>query len=176
MDQNIYQNISQPLFGQAPQQVNQPQQTQIGQGRTLEEELNAHREKWTSEITSMNELMKTLPKVDELLGTIYAKRQDAVDYYHSMNNVILKQMREYKKMSNDMFNNIKVNGYNGLRMPNDTAITRCVESELMDKKSVIDLLTNHNNYIKETITTIDNLIYGINQKIKLGEILNSLKF
>ena len=154
--------------------IQQPQQPQ--QPETLEQKLIHHRENWTNEIKELNEKMKTLPKLDELLTIIYAKRQDAVDYYHSMNNVILKQMREYKKMSNDMFNNIKVNGYNGLRMPNDTAITRCVESELMDKKSVIDLLTNHNNYIKETITTIDNLIYGINQKIKLGEILNSLKF
>jgi hypothetical protein len=173
MDQNIQQPVSQPLFGQTPQQATT---TQVGQGKTLEEELIAHREKWTAEITAMNELMKTIPKVDELLGTIYAKRQEAVDYYHSMNNVILKQMREYKKLSNDMFNNIKVNGYNGLRMPNDTAISRCVETELMDKKAVIDLLTNHNNFIKETKDTIDNLIYGINQKIKVAEMLNGLKF
>lgn len=173
MDNTAQQISSQSLFGQTTTNIQQSQQPQQ---KTLEEELISHREKWTAEITSMNDLMKTLPKVDELLGMIYAKRQDAVDYYHSMNNVILKQMREYKKSSNDMFNNIKVNGYNGLRMPNDSAIMRCVESELADKKSVIDLLTNHNNYIKETITTIDNLIYGINQKIKLGEMLNGVKF
>lgn len=143
---------------------------------TLEEQLNEHRNKWTNEITSLNEMMKTLPKVNDLLGIVYMKRQEAVDYYHSMNTVILKQMREYKRQSLNMFNTIKISGYNGVRLPNDSAIQKVVEIELIDEKSIIDLLTNHNNFIKESIATIDNLIYGINQKIKLGEILNGLKF
>lgn len=143
---------------------------------TLEEQLNEHRNKWTNEITSLNEMMKTLPKVNDLLSIVYMKRQEAVDYYHSMNTVILKQMREYKRQSLNMFNTIKISGYNGVRLPNDSAIQKVVEVELIDEKSIIDLLTNHNNFIKESIATIDNLIYGINQKIKLGEILNGLKF
>lgn len=153
------------------QQTNNQQQP-----LTLEEQLNEHRNKWTNEITSLNEMMKTLPKVNDLLGIVYMKRQEAVDYYHSMNTVILKQMREYKRQSLNMFNTIKISGYNGVRLPNDSAIQKVVEVELIDEKSIIDLLTNHNNFIKESIATIDNLIYGINQKIKLGEILNGLKF
>lgn len=153
------------------QQTNNQQQP-----LTLEEQLNEHRNKWTNEITSLNEMMKTLPKVNDLLGIVYMKRQEAVDYYHSMNTVILKQMREYKRQSLNMFNTIKISGYNGVRLPNDSAIQKVVEVELIDEKSIIDLLTNHNNFIKESIATIDNLIYGINQKIKLGEILNGIKF
>lgn len=156
---------------------NNTQQANIQQQPlTLEEQLNEHRNKWTNEITSLNEMMKTLPKVNDLLGIVYMKRQEAVDYYHSMNTVILKQMREYKRQSLNMFNTIKISGYNGVRLPNDSAIQKVVEVELIDEKSIIDLLTNHNNFIKESIATIDNLIYGINQKIKLGEILNGLKF
>lgn len=155
---------------------NNHQTTTQQQPLTLEEQLNEHRNKWTNEITSLNEMMKTLPKVNDLLGIVYMKRQEAVDYYHSMNTVILKQMREYKRQSLNMFNTIKISGYNGVRLPNDSAIQKVVEVELIDEKSIIDLLTNHNNFIKESIATIDNLIYGINQKIKLGEILNGLKF
>lgn len=158
-----------------PNNNNQQTNTQQ-QPLTLEEQLNEHRNKWTTEITSLNEMMKTLPKVNDLLGIVYMKRQEAVDYYHSMNTVILKQMREYKRQSLNMFNTIKISGYNGVRLPNDSAIQKVVEVELIDEKSIIDLLTNHNNFIKESIATIDNLIYGINQKIKLGEILNGLKF
>lgn len=158
-----------------PNNNNQQTNTQQ-QPLTLEEQLNEHRNKWTTEITSLNEMMKTLPKVNDLLGIVYMKRQEAVDYYHSMNTVILKQMREYKRQSLNMFNTIKISGYNGVRLLNDSAIQKVVEVELIDEKSIIDLLTNHNNFIKESIATIDNLIYGINQKIKLGEILNGLKF
>ena len=158
-----------------PNNNNQQTNTQQ-QPLTLEEQLNEHRNKWTTEITSLNEMMKTLPKVNDLLGIVYMKRQEAVDYYHSMNTVILKQMREYKRQSLNMFNTIKISGYNGVRLPNDSAIQKVVEVELIDEKSIIDLLTNHNNFIKESIATIDNLIYGINQKMELGEILNGLKF
>lgn len=146
-----------------PNNNNQQTNTQQ-QPLTLEEQLNEHRNKWTTEITSLNEMMKTLPKVNDLLGIVYMKRQEAVDYYHSMNTVILKQMREYKRQSLNMFNTIKISGYNGVRLPNDSAIQKVVEVELIDEKSIIDLLTNHNNFIKESIATIDNLIYGINQK------------
>ena len=170
---------STPKHSAVPSPVlpNNNQQTKTQQQPlTLEEQLNEHRNKWTTEITSLNEMMKTLPKVNDLLGIVYMKRQEAVDYYHSMNTVILKQMREYKRQSLNMFNTIKISGYNGVRLPNDSAIQKVVEVELIDEKSIIDLLTNHNNFIKESIATIDNLIYGINQKIKLGEILNGLKF
>ena len=159
-----------------PNNSNNTQTNTQQQPLTLEEQLNEHRNKWTNEITSLNEMMKTLPKVNDLLGIVYMKRQEAVDYYHSMNTVILKQMREYKRQSLNMFNTIKISGYNGVRLPNDSAIQKVVEVELIDEKSIIDLLTNHNNFIKESIATIDNLIYGINQKIKLGEILNGIKF
>lgn len=163
--------VPSPVLPNNNQQTNTQQQP-----LTLEEQLNEHRNKWTNEITSLNEMMKTLPKVNDLLCIVYMKRQEAVDYYHSMNTVILKQMREYKRQSLNMFNTIKISGYNGVRLPNDSAIQKVVEVELIDEKSIIDLLTNHNNFIKESIATIDNLIYGINQKIKLGEILNGLKF
>jgi hypothetical protein len=163
--------VPSPVLPNNNQQTNTQQQP-----LTLEEQLNEHRNKWTNEITSLNEMMKTLPKVNDLLGIVYMKRQEAVDYYHSMNTVILKQMREYKRQSLNMFNTIKISGYNGVRLPNDSAIQKVVEVELIDEKSIIDLLTNHNNFIKESIATIDNLIYGINQKIKLGEILNGIKF
>ena len=165
------QTTQQPVQQQPTQQQGtQPQQP------TLEDKLNEDRNKWTNEITSLNEMMRTLPKVNDLLSIIYMKRQEAVDYYHSMNTVILKQLRVYKQQSLDMSNKIKLQGYNGVRIPNDSGIQKIVEANLADEKSIIDLLTNHNNFIKETISTIDNLIYGINQKIKLGEILNGLKF
>ena len=174
---NIVGNTSNNSSVPSPVLPNNNQQTNTQQQPlTLEEQLNEHRNKWTNEITSLNEMMKTLPKVNDLLGIVYMKRQEAVDYYHSMNTVILKQMREYKRQSLNMFNTIKISGYNGVRLPNDSAIQKVVEVELIDEKSIIDLLTNHNNFIKESIATIDNLIYGINQKIKLGEILNGLKF
>ena len=156
-------------------QTNNVQKQQQNQVPTLEENLKHLQEKWTNEIAEMNAQMKSLQKLDDLLGVIYTKRQEAVDYYHGINTVILKQSKEYKIAYNQMVATIRMNGLNGIRLQ-EAAIQRHVEGELIDKKSGIEQLSNHNNFIKETIQTIDNMIYGINQKIKLAEILNGLKF
>ncbi len=142
----------------------------------LDDTLAAQRETWTNEIAELNEKMKTVPKLDELLNSVYIKRQKAVDFYYAMNGIIIKNTKEYKKLYNDMFNTIKVNGFNGIRFSSDQAITRQIECELQDRKEIIDLLMNHNNFIKETIQTIDNIIYGINQKVKITELINGIKF
>ena len=75
-----------------------------------------------------------------------------------------------------MFNNIKINGYNGMRFTTDQSIARQVEVDLQDKKELIDLLVSQNAFIKETISTIDNIIYAIKDKIKIKEMLNGMKF
>lgn len=166
IDENInIENNSQTTTEQAQQQ-----QAQL----PIDETLNAQRAFWVEEITNLSEGLKTMSKLDEMLNTVYIKRQKAVDFYYAMNSVILKQTREYKTLYNNAFNAIKVNGYNGLRFSSDQAIARQVENDLQDKKEVIDLLTNHNNFMKETIQTIDNIIYGINQKVKIHALLNGI--
>lgn len=150
-------------------QAQQPQQS-------VDEILTEQRAKWTKEIDDLNASMASLVKVDELMNTVYSKRQAAVDYYYAMNNVILKQSKEYKASFNKMFNEIKINGFNGMRFTSDQAIQRQVEVELQDKKELIDLLVSQNAFIKETIATIDNIIYAIKDKIKIKEMLNGMKF
>lgn len=161
------------------QQINsiQPQMAQQAPPvLTLEEQLKKLQDKWTSEITDLNNMMKTVQKLDELLNIIYTKRQEAVDYYHGINTVILKQSKDYKVAYNSIINRVRQTGLNGVRVQNESALNKIAENELIDKKESIDLLANHNSFIKETIQTIDNMIYGINQKVKIAEMLNGIKF
>lgn len=165
------------INGAQPEFTNTPNVDQTGQTqKSLDETLAAHREQWVKDITELNEMMKNLPKLDELMNIVYSTRQKAVDYYFGMNNVILNRTKLYKKRYSDMFNSIKINGLNGMRFTTDQSISRVVEAELGQEKEMIDILTNHNKYMESTIETIDNIIYGINQKIKIHEILNGLKF
>ena len=63
-----------------------------------------------------------------------------------------------------------------MRFTTDQSIARQVEVDLQDKKELIDLLVSQNAFIKETISTIDNIIYAIKDKIKIKEMLNGMKF
>jgi len=155
---------------------NNQTQPQVQQNQSIDEMLTEQRAKWTKEIEDLNASMSSLVKVDELMNTVYSKRQAAVDYYYAMNNVILKQSKEYKASFNKMFNEIKINGFNGMRFSSDQGIQRQVEVELQEKKELIDLLVSQNGFIKETLSTIDNIIYAIKDKIKIKEMLNGMKF
>lgn len=165
---------SQPVIGaSAPQPVNNTQQS--ANQPTLEDRLKKYQDKWTEEIAELNGMMKSLQKLDELLNIVYTKRQEAIDYYYAMNTVILKQTKDYKFTFNNIVTRIRTSGYNGVRIQNDNSINKIAENELIDKKESIDLLVNHNAFIKDTIQTIDNMIYGINQKVKIIEMDRGLR-
>lgn len=67
-------------------------------------------------------------------------------------------------------------GSSGIRYTNESAINLQIESQLSAEKESVDLLDNFCKYMKDTISTIDNIIYGINNKIKVFEMMNGLKF
>jgi hypothetical protein len=163
-------NTNQPIYS------NQVQTQQPQQSTGLEDQLKKLQDKWTTEIADLNAMMKGIHKLDELLNIIYTKRQEAVDYYHGINTVIIKQTKDYKSEFNNIVNRVRMGGQNGVRIQNENALNKIAENELIDKKMSIELLANHNNFIKETIQTIDNMIYGINQKVKIAEMMNGIKF
>lgn len=141
---------------------------------TLDDKLIAMQNDWTNDIQQLNEKMKSIPKLNELLSEIYTKRQNAVDLYFGMMKVLAAQTRIYKAKYATIYNNIKC-GQNNIRYTNETSLNIQVESQISDEKAVIDMLTNFTGYMKETIQTIDNMIYGINNKIKVHELINGLK-
>ena len=143
--------------------------------KSLEQSLANLQDKWTEEIRMLNEKLKNLNTLDELLTYVYSKRQDAVDLYYGTYKVLAAQTRDYKVKAATLYNNIKA-GKNGLRYSNENSISLQIEANLYNEKANLDLLTNFTNFMKDTIQTIDNIIYGINSKIKIYEMINGLKF
>lgn len=145
------------------------------QNISLEEQLVKLQDKWNDNIKELNDKMKDINSLNELLNTVYSKRQDAIDLYYGTMKVLSVRTRDYKCKASNIYNSLK-SGQAGLRYTNESAIATQIESKLISEKETIDLLTNFTNYMKETIQTIDNIIYGINNKIKLYEMINGLKF
>lgn len=141
---------------------------------TTEDKLKSIQEKWVKIISDLNMKMKDLPGIDSLLNEIYSRRQDLCDYMFSVLNILGKLTRRYKTKYAERYNYYKL-GKNGLRYNNDSAITIQIEAELEEDKSNISMLSNNIDFCKETLKTIDNMIYGVNQKIKIYELINSIK-
>lgn len=150
-------------------------QTSGSNNQSLEVSLSNLQDKWTDIIKQLNEQMKTLPELDTMMNEVYMKRQEALDLYYGTMKIQSARTRDYKNKAAIIYNALK-GGQNGLRYTNEAAITMQIEAKLSAEKECIDLLSNFTNFMKETVQTIDNIIYGINAKIKIYEMINGLKF
>lgn len=144
------------------------------QQETLQEKLHKIQIKWNDIIAELNGKFQNLVDVDNLLNTIYTKRQDLVDYYYSILNIYGKLMQKYKVDSAAIYNKLKM-GSNNIRYTNETSLNNQIEAALAEQKNQIILFENHLDFCKETLKSIDNMIYGISQKIRLFELINGIK-
>lgn len=149
--------------------------TQQSQPATMSEKLIALRQQWTAEVDEMNRGLKDIVSTEHLLNQIYTKRQKAVDLYYGTYGVYNAQLRLYKYQYAQIYNNLKT-GQNNIRYTNETSINIQIESQLSQQKEIIDDLKNFCDFVWETVKTIDNLIFGIRQKVEIAKIQNGLKF
>lgn len=150
------------------------QSNNIQQEQTLEDKLKSIQVKWNDTITQLNSKFNNLVELDNLLNVIYSKRQDLVDYYYSILNLYAKLSQKYKVDAAAIYNKLKL-GSNNIRYTNEASINNQIEAALSEQKSQISLFENHLDFCKETLKSIDNMIYGINQKIRLFELINDVK-
>lgn len=143
------------------------------QQQTLEGYISNQQEKWNNVISDLSEGMKNFNTLPELQNIVYSKRQDAVDYYYSLLAKISLLSRDFKKAYADQYNYYKVSAQ--IRYSTDTAINAQIDSDLRDKKYQIDILSNHAKYVQETVKSIDGLIFAINNRIKIEEMIRGIK-
>lgn len=154
------------------QQENVQQQQTQSNASSLENKLIQLREEWENEIETMNEEMKTLPKLNDLLNVIYTKRQKLVDLYYGTMGVLKKQVRIYTVKQAELYNQLKTNAQ--IRYT-ETALANQIDAQLIQQKEIIEILKTFTDFVYETMRTLDNMIYGVNNKIKIHELMNGLK-
>lgn len=157
-------------------QGNTNAQQQPQQNGTLDEFFLKEQQTWVDDIKTLNEKMKDLPKLYELLNEIYETRQVCVAQHSKINLMLLQKTTEFKAKYNYAFNNYKLNGAsNGMRFSSDSAIQRQIEVDLQVEASMIEVIKNHRDYLEKTIESIDAMRYGIPQKVRIYEIMNGIK-
>lgn len=143
------------------------------QTTTLEDYIADHQEKWNKIIAELNQRMKTIPDMVDLVNVVYAKRQDAVEYYYSLLNKIAPLTKTYNQRYAAEYNNLKVNAQ--IRYTTEAAINAQIMSNLADLIYTKDILDAHVRFMADTIKSIDNLIFGINHRIRLEEFIEGVK-
>lgn len=140
---------------------------------TLEDYISTHQKTWSALVTELNSKMKKFADLPDLQNVVYAKRQDALDYYFILLGKISSLVKDYKSKYAAKYNYYKVSSQ--IRYSSDAAINAQIDSDLGQEKYNIELLDNHAKYMQETIKTIDSIIYGINNRIRVEELISGLK-
>lgn len=140
---------------------------------TLEDYIILHQQQWASVISEMNSKIKNFADLIDLQNVIFAKRQDALDYYFGILSKVSNLSREYKVKYSQKYNYYKTQAQ--IRYSSEAAINVQIDSDLKDEKYQIELLDQHTKYMLETIKTIDSLIFAINNRIKIEELINQVK-
>lgn len=140
---------------------------------TLEDYLLSHQQKWSNIVSDMNTKMKNFGDLIDLQNVIYAKRQDAIDYYFGMLSKVSGLSREYKLKYSQKYNFYKTQAQ--IRYSSESSINAQIDSDLKEEKYQIELLEQHAKYMAETVKTIDNMIYGINNRIRIEELIKNFK-
>ena len=117
--------------------------------------------------------MKNFADLPDLQNVIYSRRQDALDYYFGLLSKISYLSREYKFKYSQKYNYYKVQSQ--IRYSTEAAINAQIDADLKDDKYQIELLDQHAKYMLETIKTIDSIIYAINNRIRIEELINQVK-
>lgn len=142
------------------------------QPMSFSERLISIKQEWTTEIEKLNEEMKSLPSLNDMLNVIYTRRQKIVDLYYGTMTVLRKQTRTYTQSYANIYNQLKLNSQ--IRYT-ETVLATQVEAQLIDQKAIIDDLKVFTDFLYDTMKTLDNMIYGVNNKIRIYELMNGLK-
>lgn len=149
------------------------QEQPANQPATLEDYITLHQQQWSTIVSDMNTKMKNFADLPDLQNIVYSKRQDALDYYYALLSKISSLSKNYKEEYAKRYNYYKTTA--NIRYSSDSAINAQIASDLREQVYQIELLENHSKYMLETIKTIDSIIYAINNRIRIEELINQIK-
>ena len=140
----------------------------------VEQKFDERRNYWFTWIQDMNESLRKTETIVNLQATIFTKRQEALENYHSLSATLAKRVKIYKEKSANLYKEIRLmktaQGASTFMFTNEGAIREQIDATLSDEKYLIDIMESHLSYLDNTIKTIDGIIFAISNRIKLEEI------
>lgn len=137
---------------------------------SLEEFVAQKQKEWNDIIKNLNDKFKTIPELQKMMNEIYTVRQNCQDVYRSMLTKCAKLSKEYKKEYARLYNEHLVSSQ--IRYKSEAAINAQIAAQMADFKYTMDIMESYTNYLAETMKTIDNIIYGINNRLRLEEFIH----
>jgi hypothetical protein len=139
-----------------------PSSESVGYVERFEQERND----WTEDVRGISSRFKNIDDMVDVQVDLYSKRQLGVEYMHQL-MVLQSRLKktwiaEYKK------------AYDALILDQDYRYSekerqRIAEEKTSASKLKLDILQSHVDFFRETIKTIDNMIFGVKHRLEIED-------
>jgi hypothetical protein len=130
------------------------------------------RDEWTKSIKNISSRFKKVEDMDQVQIDLYSSRQDIVEYMYRLGaiqaNVRKRWMSAYKKAYDDL-------SMNQDYRYTDREKSKFAEEQTGELKTQLDIFQNHIDFFKESIKTIDNMVFGVKHRIEIEDFKRGVK-
>ena len=134
---------------------------------TIEQRFQRERGEWTAKITGHATSLKNIKNFTDVQVGVYSDRQILVEYIHNLiastfklNSLLLEaRAKAIKKLSEDSDFRFEKTDKKDL-----------IEWEVDALKTRKEVITTHIGFLNESTKTIDNIIWGLKDRIKFEEL------
>jgi hypothetical protein len=135
---------------------------------TLEERFSKERKEWSEKTAKFSLQLKKIFDIPDLMTELYTERQRASEYYHYLLSLLIKLNKKYRRQYAEKYDYYSFTAQ--FRYPTEIAKNNRILvdlAEIVEKREMLEL---HSKFMDKTLSTLDNIIYAISNRIKIEEI------
>lgn len=150
---------------------NSQEKTQASSDKPFSEKFADERIEWTDKVKSMSIRFKKVEELVDVQVDLYTSRQIAIEYQYRLIGIhtkLKKNILEAWKKAYDDLENADIRY-------NDKERTRLAEAATSGTKINADIVSNHIEFFRETVKTIDSMIFGVKHRIEIENFRAGMK-
>lgn len=144
--------------------VELPQGSSEKKEKTFVEKFTDERETWRITVKEIATRFRNVEGLAEVQVDLYSRRQEAVEYQFKLIGIANKLKKAYAVEYRAAFD---LAGKNEDLRYSEKEKVKAAESATAETKYKLDSVSSQIDYFRETIKTIDNMIFGVKHRIEI---------
>ena len=134
-----------------------------------ETELETKRKQYNKELEDIAQKFKTFTDASLVQLSLFSVRQELVELYAYYSTILAKITKEIKSEKVVAYEDTKI--HSNIKTKSFSEIDNYIAAATSDYGLQKDLLDTHLQYLLQTIKTVDYMLYGVSNRIKIEDMI-----
>jgi hypothetical protein len=148
------------------------QDPQASSEKTFTEKFTEERAEWTKTISEISNRFRVVENLAEVQIDLYSKRQIAIEYQYKLIGIHSKLK---KMLIVEWKNAYEKAGHNEDIRYSEKEKTKFAEAATVELKYKSESLSSQIDFFRDTVKTIDNMIFGVKHRIEIENFKAGMK-